>query len=567
MEKHKVIIIGGVACGPKTAARVKRLNADMDVTIIEKGEFLSYAGCGLPYYLSSEVNDYTELMSTPTGVIRDAIFFNKVKDVRVLNKTLAEGVDREKKIVNVRNLDSGETMGIAYDSLVLAVGASPFIPPIQGVDLKGVYSLTTVEDARNIRDMQGELSGKNVVVVGGGLIGLEAAEAFVKQGMNVTIVERLETVLAALIDPEIAYHVHNELKSKGVNLCLDESVEKIVGDNAGKVKSVMTEKGEFPADFVLMAIGSRPNAILAKDMGLEIGDFGAIKVDACMRTSDPNIFAGGDCVENINIVTGKPAFTPMGSVANKHGRVIADNICGKESQFKGVAGSAICKILDINVSRTGLSEQDAKKEGYDYITLLSPSPDKPHFYPDAKLIIVKLVVDKKTRRLLGAQIVGPGDVAQRIQVAVSAISNGSTVDEIGCLDLAYAPPFSPAMDNIIVCANIARNKLDGIARSLSPVEVKEKIMNNEDFIFLDVRGPDEYEMMRIEDPRVKLIPLGKLRESINELEKEKEIICFCKISLRGYEAQRILEAEGYDNVKFMDGGIVCWPYDKFVQSA
>ena len=567
MEKHKVIIIGGVACGPKTAARIKRLNADMDVTIIEKGEFLSYAGCGLPYYLSSEVNDYTELMSTPTGVIRDAVFFNKVKDVRVLNKTLAEGVDREKKVVNVRNLDSGEIKEIAYDSLVLAVGASPFIPPIQGVDLKGVYSLTTVEDARNIRDMQGELSGKNVVVVGGGLIGLEAAEAFVKQGMNVTIVERLETVLAALIDPEIAYHVHNELKSRGVNLCLDESVEKIVADNSGKVKSVMTEKGEFPADFVLMAIGSRPNAILAKDMGLEIGDFGAIKVDACMRTSDPNIFAGGDCVENINIVTGKPAFTPMGSVANKHGRVIADNICGKESQFKGVAGSAICKILDINVSRTGLSEQEAKKGGYDYITLLSPSPDKPHFYPDAKLIIVKLVVDKKTRKLLGAQIVGPGDVAQRIQVAVSAISNGSTVDEIGCLDLAYAPPFSSAMDNIIVCANIARNKLDGIARSLTPVEVKEKIINNEDFIFLDVRGPDEYEMMRIEDPRIKLIPLGKLRESINELEKEKEIICFCKISLRGYEAQRILEAEGFDNVKFMDGGIICWPYDKFVQSA
>jgi len=567
VEKHKVIIIGGVACGPKTAARIKRLNADMDVTIIEKGEFLSYAGCGLPYYLSNEVNDYTELMSTPTGVVRDAVFFNKVKDVRVLNKTLAEGVDREKKVVNVRNLDSGETKEISYDSLVLAVGASPFIPPIQGVDLKGVYSLTTVEDARNIRDMQGVLSGKNVVVVGGGLIGLEAAEAFVKQGMNVTIVERLKTVLAALIDPEIAYHVHNELKSKGVNLCLDDSVEKLVGDNEGRVKSVVTEKGEFPVDFVLMAIGSRPNAVLAKNMGLEIGDFGAIKVDACMRTSDPDIFAGGDCVENINIVTGKPAFTPMGSVANKHGRVIADNICGKESQFKGVAGSAICKILDINISRTGLSEQEAKKEGCDYITLLSPSPDKPHFYPDAKLIIVKFVVDKKTRKLLGAQIVGPGDVAQRIQVAVTAVSNGSTVDEIGCLDLAYAPPFASAMDNIIVCANIARNKLDGIARSFSPVEVKEKIMNNEDFIFLDVRGPDEYEMMRIEDPRVKLIPLGKLRESINELEKEKEIICFCKISLRGYEAQRILEAEGFGNVKFMDGGVVCWPYDKFVQSA
>lgn len=565
MSKQKVVIIGGVACGPKAAARIKRLNSNAEVTLIEKGALLSYAGCGLPFYISGEVQDFNELMATPVGVVRDSLFFKSVKDVNVYNKTIAENIDRSRKIVRAMRVETSEVIEIPYDKLVLGVGGTPIVPPLEGVDLKGVHPLSTIEDARQIRDGYGSLKGKNAVIVGGGLIGIEVVEAFVKQGMKATIVEKLDSLLGALIDPEIAYQVQNELKNKGIDLRLEDTVTKINGDENNFVKSVTTEKGEIPADLVLIAVGVRPNTSLINGSGIELGTTGAIKVDSHMRTSDPDIYAGGDCVENISVVSGNPIFTPMGSVANKHGRVIADNICGIDSEFKGVAGTAILKVFDINVARTGLSENEAKKEGYDFITILASGTDKPHFYPDAKLIIIKLVVDKQTRKLLGAQIVGPGDVSKRMDIAVTAIMSGATVDEISHYDLAYAPPFSSAMDNMIVAANIAQNILNGIGKSISPAKVKKKMLQNEDFLFLDVRSKKEFDEMRIEDPRVELIPLGMLRKKINELPKEKEIICFCKISLRGYEAQRILEAEGFNNVKFMDGGVVAWPYEKVVR--
>ena len=565
MGKQKIVIIGGVACGPKAASRIKRLDPEAEVTILEKGELISYAGCGLPFYLSGQISDYHDLINTPTGAIRDPAFFKAVKDVTVLNKTIAEKVDRRQKIVMARQLETDEILKFPYDNLVMAVGATPFVPPMEGVSLKGVYSLTTIDDARQIRDNQGPLKGKKAVIIGGGLIGIEAAEAFARQGMTITIIEKLETVLAALIDPEIAYHVQNELQNQGIRLMLGDGVTRINGDSNGKVTGVTTQNDELEADFVLVAIGSRPNVSLAREMGLELGVTGAIKVDSRLQTSDPAIYAGGDCVENINLVTNKPIYTPMGSTANKHGRVIADNICGINSIFKGVAGTGICKVFDINVARTGLSEVAARREGYDIITVLTPSPDKPHFQSDAKLIIIKLIVDKPTRKLLGAQVVGPGDVAKRIDAAVLTISHGLAVDEMSNADLAYAPPFSPAMDNIIVAANIAQNKLNGIGGFITPGEVKAKMDNKEDFILLDLRSPEEYKQMRIEDSRIRLIPLGKLREKTAELPRDKEIICFCKISLRGYEAERILKAEGFENVKIMDGGIICWPYDKFVQ--
>ncbi len=566
MNKHqKIVIIGGVACGPKTAARIKRLNPKAQVTLIEKGELLSYAGCGLPFYISGQVKSHNELMATPAGVVRDTQFFKAVKDIDVHNHTLVQSVDRENKIVRAVRIDTGEPILFPYDALVLAVGSKFQVPPIEGTDLKGVHFLQTIEDAQKIRNLSQTLARKNAVIIGAGLIGIEVTEAFKKQGLNITMIERLDTAMGQLLDPEIAYHVHNELKANGVSLKLGETVTKINGDDRGSVRSVTATSGEIPADIVLIAVGVRPNTRLAGEMGLEIGKTGAIKVDSHMRTSDPDIYAGGDCVENCNRVTGKPIYAPMGSTANKHGRVIADNICGIPSEFKGVLGTTICKLFNVNVARTGLSEIQAKNEGFDYITVLNPSPDKAHFLPEARLIIIKFIVDRKTRKLLGAQMVGPGDVAKRMEVAVANILSGVEVGDIADYDLAYAPPFSPAMDNIITTANIARNKLAGLGRSYTPFEVKAKIDNNEDFIFLDVRSPEEYDQMRIEDPRVRLIPLGKLRTRLAELPKDKEIISFCKISLRGYEAERILTGEGYGNVGYLDGGILCWPFEKIVK--
>lgn len=559
--KQQVVIIGGVACGPKAAARIKRLNPEAEVTIIEKGELLSYAGCGLPFYISGEVKSHNELMATPTGVVRDTLFFRMVKDIHVKNHTLVQRVDKEKKIVHATDLESGETIEISYDTLVLAVGSKYQVPPIQGTDLKGVHFLQTVEDARKIRGEIGPLAGKRAVIIGAGLIGIEVTEAFTKQGLSITIIERLDKAMGELLDFEIAYHVHEELEANGVDLRLGESVLSISGDDQGNVKSVITDKEEIPADIVLIAVGVRPNIRLAKEMGLAIGETEAIRTNRHMQTSDPSIYAGGDCVENTHLVTGKPIYAPMGSTANKHGRVIADNICGIQSAFKGILGTAIVKLFNLNIARTGLTEKMAKKEGYDVVTVLNPSPDKAHFLSDAKMIIIKLVVDKASKKILGAQIVGAGDVAKRMEVVVANMTSGSLVTDIGHYDLAYAPPFSPAMDNIITAANIAENKLNGLVRSYTPMEVKEKMDRGDSFIFLDVRSPDEYKALRIDDPRVKLIPLGKLRSALGDLPRDQEIVPFCKISLRGYEAARILEGEGYKKVRFMDGGIVCWPYD------
>jgi len=563
--KQKIVIIGGVACGPKAAARVKRLNPEAEVTIIEKGELLSYAGCGLPFYIAGDVHSHEELMATPTGVVRDTLFFKAVKGIDVHNHTLAERVDREKKEVHAVNIITGEPAVFPYDKLVLSVGSHYFVPPIEGADLNGVNFLQTVEDARKIKQQSGSLAGKNAVIIGGGLIGIEVTEAFKKLGLNITIVEKLDSVMGQLLDPEIAYHLHNELRANGITLRLGESVLKLNGDDRGNVRSVTTDSDELPADIVLIAVGVRPNTRMAREMGLEIGSTGAIKVDRHLRTSDPDIYAGGDCVENCNPITGKPIYAPMGSTANKHGRAIADNICGIPTEFNGVLGTAICRVFNVNVARTGLTEKQAAEDGYDYITVLSPSPDKAHFLKDAKLIVIKLIVDKKSRKLIGAQIIGPGDVAKRMEIAVANICSGLPVTAIAQYDLAYAPPYSPAMDNIITAANVAENKLNGRCNSCTPIEIKRKMENGDDFIFLDVRSPEEFDAIRIDDPRVKLIPLGKLRGRLGELPKDVEIIPFCKISLRGYEAERILVGEGYTNVRFMDGGIVCWPYEKTAQ--
>ncbi|MCP4131434.1 MAG: FAD-dependent oxidoreductase [bacterium] len=567
MSKKRIVVIGGVACGPKAASRIRRLDPEAEIILLEKGELLSYAGCGLPFYLSGEIKDYKELMCTPVGVVRDTHFFKAVKDITVYNRTVANKINRENKTVSALEIHTGKSIEVSYDKLILAVGGEPFSPPIEGLDLTGVNFLTTVEDARKIRDSEKSLKGKNAVIVGGGLIGVEVTESFVKQGMNVTLIEMKDKILPALLDEEMAFHVHNEMKNNTVNLMLGESLEKINGDDQGAVKSVTTSRGDIPADLVLIAIGTRPNVKLARDAGLEIGDTGAIRVDEFLRTSDENIYAGGDCVENTHLLTGKSIYAPLGSTANKHGRIIGDHICGRTSAFKGVLGTAICRVFNMNISRSGLSEEEAIKEGYDYVTVLSPAPDTAHFLSNAKPIIIKLVVDKKTRKLIGSQIVGPGDVAKRMEIAITAMSYGATVDEIANLDLAYAPPFSPAMDNIITAANIAGNKLNGISDSITPMDVKKKIDTGEDFILLDVRSPQEFDEIKIDDERVKLIPLGKLRERLEELPKDKEIITFCKISLRGYEAQLILEGAGFEKVKYMDGGIICWPYKKITKGA
>ena len=555
-NRMKVVIVGGVAAGPKVAAKVIRLMPDAEVTIIEKGKFLSYAGCGLPYYVSGVVKEQAELMCTPVGVVRDPVFFQKVKNVRVVNQTEATKVDRSGKRVQVRGRD-GEESWLDYDKLVLATGGVPVVPPLPNVKLDNIFTLHGVHDAEGIKTLLAQDKARDVVIVGGGLIGLEATEALVEKGCRVTVVEMLPQILG-MLDWEIAKLVEQHMESHGVKVLTGTKVESFEG--GGKVERVVTDQGKLSADMVIIAIGVRPNINLARNAKLEIGTTGAIKVDQHMRTSDPDIYAAGDCVECVDLLTGKPCYVPLGSTANKQGRVAANSICGRADAFPGVLGSTVCKVFDYCVARTGLSEATADKLGYEVVTAMAPAPDKAHFMPAAKPLLLKLVVDKSSRRLLGAQATGPGTGDKRIDVAAMAITAGMTVDQLANADLCYAPPYAPAMDNIITAANVARNKLDGHMVGVSSMEVHQMMKEEADFILLDVRSPAEYEQVRL--PGATLIPLGALRGRVDELPKDKEIITFCKISLRGYEAALILKAAGREKVRVLDGGVVMWPFEK-----
>ena len=550
------VVIGANAAGLKAASKARRRDPSMKITVLHKGVFVSYAGCGLPYYLSDTIREQADLYSTPLGVPRTPQFFKKLKEIEVLVHHEVTSIDREKKRVTGKNLETGEEFAISYDKLLIATGAEAVVPPIPGIDLKNIHTLQSIEDAEALRGLVGP--GKKGVVIGGGFIGLEAAEALGQRGVETTLVEKMDQVMLAL-DFEMSVMINRHLGAKGVSVRVSDGVVEFKGNGDGELKQVVTENAVIDADFAIMGLGVRPNVKLAEKAGLRLGETGAIEVDDHMRTSDAEIYAAGDCAETLNIITDKPVYVPLGSTANKQGRVVGLNVTGGNETFPGVLGTMVFKVFDVNVGRTGLTERDARKAGYDIETVIVPGPDRAHYYPTAKPIAIKLVAEKKTGKLLGAQVVGMGDVDKRTDVFATLIASGATVDALGNLDLCYAPPYSSPIGPALTAVNVMRNKLSGDARGISPIAVKEKLDGGNGFVFLDVRNQDEYDEVYIDNTT--LIPLGQLRERLGELPKDKEIITFCKMSLRGYEACKILEADGFENVKFMDGGVATWPYE------
>lgn len=554
---RNILVIGGVAAGLKSAAKARRCNPHVNITVLERGKIISYGACGMPYYVGGDVADIDDLMKTSVGTLRSPGYFKNTKDITVLTQTEAIALDRKAKTVRVKKLVTGEESVMSYDKLVIATGATAIRPSLPGIGLENIYSLWHPDDAKAIR--QGIESGKfkRAVIIGAGLIGMEMAEALIKQQLEVTVVEMQDQVFPAFLDPEIAGMVAKYVKDIGVNLLTSEKVEGFIGDS--DVTAVKTDKRIIPADVVILAIGARPNTELAKAAGLTIGSTGAIAVDDEMRTSDPDIYAGGDCAESVHIISGKKVFAPMGSTANKQGRVIGENLCGGHVKFRGVLNTVVVQIHTLNIGKTGLSEREATQLGYEYITAMVADPDKPH-YMGGKSITVKVIADANTRKVLGMQAAGEGEVAKRVDVAAAVLTFGGTIDDLFDIDLSYAPPYNSPIDNLVVAANAVMNKLSGKFTGISSLAAKEKMQAGK-AVFLDVRTPDECQQVRIADcPNIKYVPLGQLRNRLEELNKEDEIIAFCKISLRGYEAEGILQGAGFDNVKVIEGGIVSWPF-------
>ncbi|MHB1130892.1 MAG: FAD-dependent oxidoreductase [Chloroflexota bacterium] len=557
-KQPRIVIIGGVAAGPKAAARARRLSAEAEITIVEQGEWVSYGGCGLPFFLSGMVGKIEGLMTTMSGQVRDADFFHDERDITVLTRTRAERIDRQAKVVYVQDLASGESHPLPYDKLVLATGGTATRPPVPGVQLGNVFNLRTPVDGLAIRRLLEERKGAHFTVVGGGLIGLETADALVARGAEVTVLEMADHVLPGLLDPEIATMLERHLEREGLDVRLGTPLQRLEGDEEGNVRLVVAGDEEIETAGVIVGTGLRPNVGLAREAGLEIGVTGAIVVDDFLRTSDPDIYAGGDCVELTHHLGDWRVCFPLGTVANKHGRIIGGNVLGGQERFGGVLGTMALQVLEFNVARTGLTEAQGRKMGYDVVTALVPTMDTAHFHPLHAPITVKLVADRATRRLLGAQVVGTGESVKRVDVAAVALSMNATVDQLADADLSYAPPFASAIDAVAHAANLCRDKIDGLASSWSVAELRERLAAGEPLALVDVRTPAEAKQAPNFGLPLLRIPLGELRRRLAEVPADRQVVAICALGTRSYEAQRLLRGAGLDTARFLEGGIAAW---------
>ncbi len=554
----RVLIVGGVACGPKTAARLKRIMPEAEITMVEKGAMVSYGACGLPYYVEGTFTNINALTHTPAGVSRTPEFFRTWKGFETLTRTEAMVIDRETKSVRVRNLDTAEERTLPYDKLVLATGGEAFRPPIPGIDLDHVWFMTHPDDAASLVAVVEQRELKKAVLVGAGFIGLEMAEALVNKGLDVTMVEMMGQIMPGIIDEDIARMSQRHLEDNDVALVLGERVTALEGD--GRVRRVVTDRQSIEADLVVIGVGTRPNDRLAREAGLACD--GGIIVNANGQTSDPDIYAGGDCVRNqfVHRLVDERLFVPLGSTANKHGRVIANHIAGRPTPFSGIGCSSIVRAFDFTIGRTGVTETMARRLNIDYAVTTWSGQDKPHYMEGSRLFAIKMLASRRDRKVLGVQVAGMGDGAKRLDAAASAIYFGATLDQLADIDFGYAPPYSPPIDPLAVCAHVLTNKLDGLADGIGPLQAKAQ-MDAGGCLLLDVRIEDEAKMEWIPHTDRVHIPLDQLRERFDELPRDTPILTYCKVSMRGYEAQRILNAEGFDNVRFIEGGVAAWPFE------
>ena len=532
---RKTVIIGGVAGGASCAARLRRLDSERDIIILERGEYISYANCGLPYFIGGTIEDEEELtLQTPEG------FFERFRiEAKVRHEVLS--INREKKNVTVRDLEAGETFEESFDTLILSPGARPVVPPLEGVSDPLVFSLRTVEDTLKIHGFIEKNKPESAVIVGGGFIGVELAENLAELGMKVTMVD-MQPQLMNQLDGDMAAFIHAKLRSKGIELLLERGVSAF--KSSGKSIEVILGEGEtVNADMAVLAIGVAPDTGLAKEAGLELGLRGSILVNERMQTSDQNIYAVGDAVQVKHFVTGEPALISLAGPANKQGRIAADNICGIESSFDGSQGSSVIKVFDMTAASTGINEKTAQSLGLNYDKVFLSPASHAGYYPGGKVMTMKVLFERGTDRLLGAQIVGFDGVDKRIDVIATAIRAGMKASELKRLDLAYAPPYSSAKDPVNMAGFMIENINKGVVKQFHWHEVAS-LPRDGSVILLDVRTEGEYARGHI-DGFIN-IPVDELRERMGELEKGKKVYIMCQSALRSYIGYRILAQNGFD---------------------
>lgn len=526
----KTIIIGGVAGGATAAARLRRLDEKAEIIILERGEYVSFANCGLPYYIGGVITDRGDLtLQTPQSF---KARFNI--DVRVLNEAVK--VSPDAKTVTVKNLRTGETYEENYDNLILSMGAEPIRPNIDGADGSNVFTLRNIPDTLKIKNYIDTAKPRSAVVIGGGYIGVEMAENLIEAGLDVAIVELADHLIAPL-DFDMAADVHRYIKSKGVYLHLNNGVKAINGN------TVILQNGEITADMIVMSVGVRSETAIAKDCGIALNPRGSIVVNNKMQTNIPNIYAVGDAVEVEDFITKKPAFIPLAGPANKQGRIAADNIAGFESVYTGTQGSAVLKLFDMTVATTGLNEKSAQAAGIDYDKTYTYSSSHATYYPGAAQMSIKALWDKRTLKIIGAQIVGFDGVDKRMDVLATAIRFGAKITDLTTLELCYAPPFGSAKDPVNMLGFVAENIVSGKLKQFFWHDV-ENLPRDGSVFLLDTRTP--YEVMNGKIDGFVNIPLGSLRERIDEIPKDRPVYVHCHSGLRSYLACRILTGNGYD---------------------
>jgi NADPH-dependent 2,4-dienoyl-CoA reductase/sulfur reductase-like enzyme/rhodanese-related sulfurtransferase len=548
----RLLVIGGVAAGPKAAAKARRCDPEMEIVVYQEEEEISYAGCGLPYYISGIVKERDELISRTPGKFA-------LDEIRILKNRRIEQIDTKERTISGKTLRSDKTFTDHFDRLVLATGAKPIRPKIEGIELGNVFYLRSIFDADAIVESTGSDQIQKVVIAGGGYIGLEMAEALILLGKKVTIVELAPQILT-LFDEDFAGILRQFLEKKGVQIFTSEGIKALKGDKGG-VTQVQTVTQKIEADAVVMSLGIRPQVELAREARLRIGEAGAIWVNEKMETSAEGVYAAGDCAETTHLVTGKKVWIPLGSTANKQGRVVGVNVCGGNAIFPGVMGTTVFKCFDWNVAKTGLGMKEAEEEGFRPIQAIVRGYDRAHYYPGEKESTLKVIADEKTGRILGGQAMGEGPSDKFIDILAMALHAKMNCQELASVDLAYAPPFSPVLSPIIVAANVLMNKLEGKVKWIQAAEVREKLQTSEkSFQLLDVRDEEEVKEKRI--PGSVWIPVWELKKRMGELDKKKEVAVHCESGLRSYKACLRLRHEGFENVKNVDGGMLCWCYDQ-----